>query len=302
MKILILGSNTDAHVAHIQSRLQEFSVDVECWETHFFPQKTRLSMDVDRNDGTIEFDSGKRWKWSEIHSVYWRTFSGVDVPPLSDREQYRIAVGDANSTLRSFMQACPARWVNPWAAYRFHQEKPLQLKKARQIGIPIPRTSITNSPDEVIAFCSEGGERIIFKPVYGGTHTQFVTLNHLERERLSYALSYSPVTLQEYIPGTNIRSYVIGEEVYSAEISSSEVDFRSDRQTELRPKNVPESVKEQCRKIAQEFGMEWTAIDWRLKPTGEYIFLEANFSPMFVHFERETGFPIGEKLAELLMR
>ena len=32
----------------------------------------------------------------------------------------------------------------------------------------------------------------------------------------------------------------------------------------------------------------------------KYIFLEANFSPMFLHFERETGCPITEDLIELL--
>jgi D-alanine-D-alanine ligase-like ATP-grasp enzyme len=47
--------------------------------------------------------------------------------------------------------------------------------------------------------------------------------------------------------------------------------------------------------------LEWTAIDWRLKPTGEYVFLEANPSPMFIHFERQTNFPITQKLVNLLM-
>jgi hypothetical protein len=47
--------------------------------------------------------------------------------------------------------------------------------------------------------------------------------------------------------------------------------------------------------------LEWTAIDWRLKPTGEYVFLEANPSPMFLNFEHQTGFPIIQKLVKLLM-
>jgi hypothetical protein len=47
--------------------------------------------------------------------------------------------------------------------------------------------------------------------------------------------------------------------------------------------------------------LEWTAIDWCLKPTGEYVFLEANPSPMFLHFEQQTGFPITQELVKLLM-
>ena len=54
--------------------------------------------------------------------------------------------------------------------------------------------------------------------------------------------------------------------------------------------------------ITKVLMLEWTAIDWRLQPTGEYIFLEANPSPMFLHFERQTGFPITQKLVNLLMK
>lgn len=47
--------------------------------------------------------------------------------------------------------------------------------------------------------------------------------------------------------------------------------------------------------------LEWTAIDWHLKLTGEYVFLEANPSPMFLHFEQQTKFPITESLVNLLL-
>ena len=55
-------------------------------------------------------------------------------------------------------------------------------------------------------------------------------------------------------------------------------------------------IQQQSLAITKAFHLEWTAIDWRLKSTGEYVFLEANPSPMFIHFERQTGFPITQKL------
>jgi hypothetical protein len=48
--------------------------------------------------------------------------------------------------------------------------------------------------------------------------------------------------------------------------------------------------------------LEWTAIDWRLTEAGEYVFLEANPSPMFLHFEQQTGFPITQQLVQQLTR
>lgn len=164
----------------------------------------------------------------------------------------------------------------------------------------IPATLISNDAAEVREFV-KAYQKAIFKPVYGGAHTKFVTEAHLELNRLNMALSISPVTIQEYISGTNIRSYVIGESVYTAEIRSSALDFREDLDAELIPIDLPEAFHKQCLAISQAFMLEWTAIDWRVKPTGEYVFLEANPSPMFVHFERQTGFPITQELVKLLM-
>jgi len=260
----------------------------------------RISWQPDTLVGCLTLPGGRQLNFPDIHSVFWRNFSGVYVPLLKDANQQQVALNDSMSTVRALVQACPARWINSWQAYQFHKEKPLQLSRAKQIGVTIPATLISNNSEQVREFV-KAHEKAIFKPVYGGAHTKLVTEAHLEPNRLGLALSISPITIQEYIPGTNIRSYVIGESVYSAEIRSQSLDFREDLDAELIPIDLPESIKKQCLAILKAFMLEWTAIDWRLKPTGEYVFLEANPSPMFIHFERQTGFPITQKLVNLLM-
>src|SRR5690606_26968224 len=116
------------------------------------------------------------------------------------------------------------RWVNGYEAYKFHQIKPRQLSLAHRLGARIPPTIITNHPRQVIDFV-ETWCPAIFKPVQGGAHTEKVTPDLLEPDRLKAVLSLSPVTLQKYIAGTNIRTYVLGDKVYSAEIASESVDF-----------------------------------------------------------------------------
>lgn len=300
MNILIIGNSKDAHAEHIRHALTQVGATANYLDTHLFPTHLRLSWKPENQTGCLALPGGHRLKIGDIKSVFWRNFAGIHVPSLNDSSQEKIAFNDSISTLRSFMQACPARWVNSWQAYQFHKEKPLQLRKAKLLGATIPQTLISNDPEEVINF-AYFLEKAIFKPVYGGAHTKVVTAEHLDPKRLSLALSISPVTIQEYIPGTNIRSYVIGKTIYAAEIRSSHLDFREDCEAELIPIELPASVQQQCLNIAQAFMLEWTAIDWRLKPTGEYVFLEANPSPMFLHFERQTGFPITQKLVELLV-
>lgn len=300
MNILILGDASDAHAAHMKNALTQAGAAVDYLDTSLFPKQLRLSWRPDTQVGCLTLPSGRRLNLDDIHSVFWRNFSGISVPPLKDFNQQQVAFNDSMSTMRSLMQACGTRWVNSWQAYQFHKEKPLQLSKAKQIGVTIPATLISNDPQEVREFV-EVHQKVIFKPVYGGAHTKLVTEAHLEINRLTMALSISPVTIQEYIPGTNIRSYAIGESVYTAEIRSPALDFREDLEAELIPIDLPEAVRQQCLAISQAFMLEWTAIDWRVKPTGEYVFLEANPSPMFVHFERQTGFPITQELLDLLM-
>lgn len=299
MNILILADRSDPHAVHLYQAIAQTGALVDYWQTQEFPTQMRLSWQPATDRGCLILPSGKALDLDQIHSVFWRSFTGVQVPHLSDPQQSQVALNDSISLLRSILQACPARWINSWQAYQFHKEKPLQLRAVQQLGVPIPATLISNDPAEIGQFCA--GKQTIFKPVYGGALTQPVTPDHLDRQRLTLALKTAPVTIQEFIPGTNIRSYVVGDKVYSAEIQSSSVDFRSDAAAELIPLTLPRSIEQACLQIARRLLLVWTAIDWRRTPTEEYIFLEANPSPMFLYFEQQTGWPITEALVHLLV-
>lgn len=298
MNILILGNSLDAHAVHIENALTQAGATVDYLDTDLFPTQLRLSWAPNTQLGTFKSER-YQFNISDIHSVYWRNFSSVNVPLVASHT-LTIAFNDSMSLLRTFMKATRARWVNSWEAYQFHKEKPLQLYTVQQLGVKIPETLVTNDPEQVTQFAASH-QNSIFKPVYGGAHTQTLTESLLEPKRLDLALSISPVTLQEYIPGTNIRSYVIGSSIYAAEIRSKSLDFREDVNAELIPVKLPLELQQKCREIAASLYLEWTAIDWRLAPTGEYVFLEANPSPMFIYFEEQTGFPITQELLKLLM-
>ena len=99
---------------------------------------------------------------------------------------------------------------------------------------------------------------------------------------------------------SNQNEDIIGKRIYSAEIRSQSLDFRTDKNAQLIPLELPEEIQQQSFKIAAALELKWTAIDWRLTPAGKYFFLEANPSPMFVHFEQQTNYPITEAIINLL--
>lgn len=113
-------------------------------------------------------------------------------------------------------------------------------------------------------------------------------------------LKISPVTIQKLITGTNIRTYVIGNNVYSAELKSESLDYRIDDKVEIIPLSIPLYLENKALELTRRFGMRWTAIDWRRDKNGDYYFLEANPSPMFIHFEQQTGYPITANLIKIL--
>lgn len=300
MQVLILGNSQDAHAARVEQELSVKGIAAHYLDTNLFPTSCSISWQPDLGEGYLHLSTGDKLAFKDVKSVYWRNLASISIPNLGDATLQRTAYNDSMSLLRTLIQALPARWVNSWAAYQFHKDKPLQLRLASKLGVTIPATLISNNPELIQQFATRQ-PKLIFKPVTGGVHTQWVTKSLLETERLKKVLSLSPVTLQEYIPGTNIRTYVIGESVYSAEIATSALDFRSDKDAKLTPVELPHAVREQSIAIASSFFLKWTGIDWRRKPTGEYVFLEANPSPMFIYFENQTGFPIARELVNLLI-
>jgi glutathione synthase/RimK-type ligase-like ATP-grasp enzyme len=234
--------------------------------------------------------------------VFWRNFGGVEAEAsrATRGSPTDIAHYDSMACVRSWFQMKNrTRWFNSWEAFQSHQEKPHQLALVATQGVRIPRTYVGNRSADVLAFCAAVPDAI-FKPVYGGSHTERITLDHLSADHLSGALKLAPITLQEYIGGTNIRTYAIGPHCFSAELRSNRVDFRTDSDALIVPIETPPHIARQAAAIMQALHLSWTAIDWRRSEDGDYYFLEANPSPMFIGFEARSGFPITDTLIDCM--
>ncbi|MCK7527854.1 MAG: hypothetical protein MZV64_64715 [Ignavibacteriales bacterium] len=122
--------------------------------------------------------------------------------------------------------------------------------------------------------------------------------------KLEY-LKYSPVQFQEMIKGVDVRVYGIEDKIFIAEIRAAKtLDFRGDKDAEIVPVELPEKIKQDCLKIMELFDLKFYFVtDIRYnKETDEYVFIEANPSPMFTYFENKSGYPISESLVNLLIK
>jgi hypothetical protein len=299
MTVLILGDPQEDHVRHVRLELGRRGVDARCLDARDFPSRLRISFDPERGRGHIAFCEQGSLDLEDVSAVYWRSYNLVAPPPLPHAEQAHIASNDARSLFESLLIWLPARWVNGFAAWQLHQTKPVQFARVAALGVAVPETMLTNDPAAATAFAQRVG-RVVFKPVQGGAHTERLTDAHLAADALQ-RLSFAPVTLQAEVPGTNIRAFVAGDRVFGCEVRTEAIDFRDDPCPQLCVHHLPAESEKVCRRIARALELRWTGIDFRRTPEGEYVFLEANPSPMFLGFEQATGLPLTESLLDLLV-
>jgi len=300
MTILILGGMDDAHSCHMLDHLRSLGEDVELFDSRWFPAHLRISYDPATDKGSLTFPTGRILAFDEVSSVYWRCYNQFESPGLPDPEQAYIASNDTRGMFESVLMRLKARWVNGWKACNLHQTKPVQLAMVAATGFPIPPTLLGNDPGEIKSFFSHYPNSI-FKPVQGGAHTSFLTEAHLSDDNLKN-LAISPVTIQAKIDGTDIRVFVAGERVHACSIHTDAVDFRDDPAALIKPHALPVELEEKTIRIARTLDLVWTGIDLKLTADGQYVFLEANPSPMFMGFESRSGLPLTNALTSLLVQ
>jgi hypothetical protein len=300
MTVLILGGTDDEHAIYMLEYLRkERGADAELLDSRWFPAELAVAHDPARDAWSLRLPRGRRLGPGQVSAVYWRCYNGVGRPDLPDAEQAFIGGNDARSLFESLLIRLPARWVNGWTGFQLHQTKPAALAMVAALGVRVPATALGNDPEAVRAFAARY-PRCIFKPVQGGAHTRHVTPAHLTDENLRN-LALAPVTLQEEVLGTNIRAFVAGRRVLGCEVRTETVDFRDTSDPKIVVHALPPETERRSLQIAETLGLVWSGIDYRLTPEGEYVFLEANPSPMFLGFESRCGLPLTASLADVLL-
>jgi hypothetical protein len=299
MTVLILGGADDEHACYMLEHLRRRGADAELLDSRWFPADLRIHFDPVADRWGLRLPGGRTLAPGQVRSVYWRCYNSVPSPELPNPQQAFIGGNDARSLFESLLMRLPARWVNGWRGFQLHQTKPAQLAMVAALGVPVPATLLGNDPDAIRAFAA-AHPRCIFKPVQGGAHTRPVTPAHLSDENLRN-LAFAPVTLQEEVPGTNVRVFIAGQRVLACEVRSEYLDYRDSDDPVIVPHPLPPEVAQQCLLASSALDLLWTGIDLRLTPEGRYVFLEANPSPMFVGFETRSGLPLTDSLAALLL-
>lgn len=284
MNILIIGIQSDPQVMHVKHHFDPYYhlcdvVDMQQLGTSIF-----LEYNPNQDSGELLIRE-RRIRLDEIDAIYWHQ---LKMPQSFDEYQKQESL----SLLSCLFRQTSIFWVNSLSSLQYHKAKPKQLRQAAMLGARVPQTLVSNQLKSKSEY-QNVAEELVIKPVHGGRHTLVFNDDKLPVD--------PPFTLQQKIPGTNVRTYVIGHQVYSGEIHSQHIDYRKDQVATAVSTELPANMTTLAIRICRAFGMQWCAIDWRKTPQGNYYFLEANPCPYFLKFEAETGWPITQSLVALLL-
>lgn len=198
---------------------------------------------------------------------------------------------------------CPT--VNPPANAGSNYSKPFQVGLMAEAGFDVPRSLVTNIPDEARRFYDELGGRVIFKGISNvATFAQVLTPDNLDRlDRLSCC----PTLFQEYVAGVDYRVHVVGDEAFVTRLRSRDEDYRrgaraGDPDLIIEPASLDGNALARCVEITQRLGLVVSGIDFKESPEGRLVALEVNPYLQFTFYEGRSGQPITQAVASYLAR
>jgi glutathione synthase/RimK-type ligase-like ATP-grasp enzyme len=263
--------------------------------------------------GTIR-TAGGSFRLDEIRSAWLHrdVFELMGIEPLGD-PLASFARRESEAALRGLMAALPpdTAWVNEPRTLFWASSKVSQLALATAEGLRVPRTLVTNDPDQALAFHEACGGRVVSKAFHGQidrgpgevgfVYTHRVAAGDLERLGL---LRAAPCIFQEEIVReAELRITVVGDRLFPVELrrQAAEVDWRRPQPGDRHaPAELPSQIARACLGLMARCHLDFAGIDMLRTPQGEHVFLEANPHADWLWIEGSTGLPITETLADRL--
>jgi hypothetical protein len=234
---------------------------------------------------------------------YRRTSVKQTLPPEAD-ERYELHIYRSVERVVEgiLLNDFRGRWVSHPVATRLAENKLLQQRAARRVGMRAPATLVSQDPAQIRRFCAEYPGAII-KPVATPrgvemTTTAVVSPELLERDDV---LALTPAIYQECIPGTqHLRISVLGERCDAALIEAEALDWRYDLNIPFSPYPLDTKLERQLCAILRELGLVMGIFDVKLTDDDQPVFLEVNAQGQFLFVEGLCGIPLADIFARFL--
>jgi glutathione synthase/RimK-type ligase-like ATP-grasp enzyme len=312
--ILLVTEQFDPTADFLIQVLRQRDCPLLRWNIDRYPIDSVLSYRAsgDAFGGTIVTE-GRDVPFDRIGSVWYRASRPRGFPAGLKPEAREFAAREAESAFNALPLVTGWHWINEPRRHRDATWKPAQLALARGLGLPVPRTIITNDPAAVAAFREACGEPIVFKALSQtldlepgkAAFTAPVTDEVLSSLDL---IRHTPGIFQELVAKDyEIRLTVVGDKMFAVKILSqgheqTRLDWRvAPHDVTYQSIELPADLRDKIRAFMVRSGLSYSCIDLIVTPDGRCVFLESNPRGQYLWIEQYTGLPITEAIADALM-
>lgn len=300
--VLIMSLKDDLHAYVIRDELQRRGVDCHYVTVDALHEQTTLSW---ANEGacTLTID-GRACSITDLDTIWWRRSATV--------QKGRASLGDVQddfinrdwrASLRGALTAeFSGRWISHPDATDAASFKAAQLKVAREVGLDVPETLISNDPAQVRQFVRDLGGRAVAKNVSGTLKTALFAATVTSYDLPSDAsIRLCPTIFQEVVEGCDhLRISIFGDRFFAARISTEQLDWRKALPTEIEMVELDSELERRLTAYQQHFSLQMGIVDIKLRADGTPIWLENNPQGQFLFVEGITGFPLASHFADFI--
>lgn len=309
--ILVVSHADDDHAGAVLAELDRLAVPAVLFDVASFPQHAAVVLRYGDPTGAslrLRDQHGRTIDLGAVSTVWWRRARSIELDPDVPAEEAPFTYNECVEALHGLWTTVDAFWVNEPARDRAAAYKAHQLRVAEDVGLRIPRTAITNDPDEARAFIAERRPQPTAYKCFSATPEQWRETRLLRPDELALLerVQVAPVIFQEYVPAqADLRVTIVGDHCFAAAIRSRHdaypVDFRMDLSSaQVEPTTLPAQVEQRLRALLERLGLVYGAVDLRLTPQGEHVFLEVNTAGQWRFVEQRTRQPITAAVARTL--
>jgi glutathione synthase/RimK-type ligase-like ATP-grasp enzyme len=304
-RILILCKEDDWHAIALQALLRKRGAEADLLDTSKFPTDLTL---LHRGADMAGVEIGGR-RLSEYHAVWnRRAHRPVVAEDFTDADEKAFAERECFEALWGAIHASGLPVYNLPEAERRASFKGDQLRLAHEIGLNIPRTLITNSPEEARAFYEEQDRRVIYK-TFTGTMWRMMDTRPLEEADLKdlWRVRFAPLIFQEFLElGREYRVSVVEDRCFAGEIviehPGARFDWRLDDNHGVRSVTLPGDVDAKLRTLLRRLNLHSGAVDLRETPDGTIYFLEINPTGQFLFLDIFGEIDVAGAFCDMLLQ
>lgn len=313
MKVLLFTNKEDVTTDYIVQELRRLDVDFYRFNTEEFSKSVQIDLDF-TNDSYLLIDKldKKTFNLLDFTNIYYRRpeLPCYDDPELTEGERAFLQI-EVYYTLEGVYRLLSKKhWFNNVFAIRNAENKIYQLLMAKEVGLTVPETLISNYGDSVERFLGNGNH--IVKPVHNArirdkkypriVYTSEIT-QPFQKEEIEFNVNYLQNKIEKKY---DVRATFVGKKCFAVTIDSQEmeetsVDWRKGEHIlSHTPIELPQDIMEKCFFLMEKLNLHYGAIDFILDKQGNYVFLEINPNGQWAWIEHLTGLPISKEIVKYL--